>query len=109
MTVGSPANAATIGQNLAALAQELATWCAKVAEFQQGMVAAGLAGMESPAIGFSGTANPQNPGGVSDAQWALNASNYLSTVAQIATGQATQATTFNFINQLSILYTGQLF
>lgn len=66
----------------------------------------GLAYLQS--IGFSSTANPNNPGGVSDAQLALNMISYLNTVAGVYFGTATQTTTFNFDQQLSMLWAGRV-
>ena len=68
--------------------------------------AQGLAYLVS--IGYSGTANPANPGNVSDAQLALNMISYLNTIAGVYFGTATQGTTFNFDNQLSMLWAGRV-
>jgi hypothetical protein len=68
--------------------------------------AAGLAYLES--IGYSGTANPANPGSVSDAQLALNMIAYLNTVAGVYFGTATQATDFAFDQALSQVWGGQV-
>lgn len=65
----------------------------------------GLTALED--LGYSNTANPNNPGGISDAQMALNMISYLNTVAEVYFGTATQATTFNFNNELSQLWAGQ--
>jgi hypothetical protein len=65
----------------------------------------GLAALEE--LGYSSAANPDNPGGVSDAQFALNMIAYLNTIAGVYNGTATQATTFNFNNELSQLWGGQ--
>ena len=66
----------------------------------------GLAYLES--IGYSSTANPANPGGVSDAQLAQNVISYLNTVAGVYFGTATQASEFNFDQQLSEVWAGQI-
>ena len=68
--------------------------------------ASGLAYLES--IGYSGTANPANPGGVSDATLALNMISFLNTIAGVYFGTATQATDFNFDQELSQLWAGQV-
>jgi hypothetical protein len=59
------------------------------------------------AIGYGSAANPANPGGVSDAQLALNMINYLNTVAGVYRGTATQGTTFDFSNATCGLWAGQ--
>lgn len=67
---------------------------------------AGLAYLQS--IGYSNTANPANPGGISDAALALNVISYLNTVAGVYFGTATQGTTFNFDQQLAEVWAGQV-
>ncbi len=67
---------------------------------------AGLAYLQS--IGYSNVSNPANPGSVSDAALALSTISYLNTVAALYFGTATQATTFNFHNQLSSVWAGQV-
>lgn len=66
----------------------------------------GLAYLES--IGYDTAANPANPGGVSDAQYALNMISYLNTVAEVYFGQATQASAFDFNGALSQMWAGQV-
>ena len=67
---------------------------------------AGLAYLES--IGYSGTANPANPGGVSDAQYAQNMISYLNTVAGLYFGTATQGTAFSFNQALSQMWASRV-
>lgn len=66
----------------------------------------GLAALE--ALGYSSAANPSNPGGVSDAQYALTCIGYLTTNAGVFFGTASQGTNFNFNNALSPLWAGQV-
>lgn len=66
----------------------------------------GLAYLES--IGYPNVSNPANPGGVSDAQLALNIISYLNTVAGVYFGTATQGTQFDFDQQLSEVWGGQV-
>ena len=65
----------------------------------------GLAMVE--AIGYSSAANASNPGGISDAQYALNMIGYLNTMAAIYYGTAAQSPAFNFDNELSQMWAGQ--
>lgn len=58
--------------------------------------------------GFSGSPNPANPGGVSDADLALSTISYLNTVAQVYFGAAAQADPYNFNQQLSSVWAGQV-
>jgi hypothetical protein len=71
----------------------------------------GLAGLV--ALGFSGSPNPANPGGVSDAQLRLDRYGYLSTNAGVYYGTVQQggsggtgASTFNFDDALSPVWGG---
>ena len=66
----------------------------------------GLAYLES--IGYSGDANPANPGNVSDAQLAQNMLSYLNTVAAIFNGTAAQPSQFNFGQELSQVWAGRV-
>jgi hypothetical protein len=66
----------------------------------------GLAYLQS--IGYSNASNPANPGSVSDAALALSTISYLNTVAAVYFGTATQGTTFNFNQQLSAVWGGQI-
>ena len=65
----------------------------------------GLAWLEG--IGFDGTPNPANPGGKSDAAYALDIISYMHTVAGVYFGTATQATAYNFNQALSAVWAGQ--
>ncbi len=66
----------------------------------------GLAYLEK--IGYSTGPDPGNPGGVSDAQLALNMIGYLHTVAAVYYGDAAQPDPYDFNQQLSSLWNGQL-
>lgn len=66
----------------------------------------GLAYLES--LGYSSTANPANPGGISDAAWALQLVNYFGNYGGVWFGTATQGTEFNFNNAVAPLWAGQL-
>jgi hypothetical protein len=66
----------------------------------------GLAYLQS--IGYPSTPNPANPGGVSDAQLALNMIAYLNTVAGVYFGTAVQTPAYNFDQQLSSLWAGRV-
>jgi hypothetical protein len=66
----------------------------------------GLAVLQS--LGYSNTPNAANPGGISDAAWALQLVNYFSNVAGVWFGTATQASTFNYNNASAPLWAGQI-
>ena len=67
---------------------------------------AGLAYLQS--IGYSGTANPANPGDVSDAALALSMISYLNTMAGVYFGTAAQTPAYNFNQQLSEIWAGRV-
>jgi hypothetical protein len=67
---------------------------------------AGLAYLQ--AIGYSNVSNPANPGSVSDAALALSMISYLNTMSGVYFGTATQGTDFNFDQQLSEVWGGQI-
>lgn len=70
---------------------------------------AGLAYLTS--IGYSNltaTSNPNNPGGITDAAYALSMINYLNTMAGVYFGTAAQTPAFNFNQELSQMWAGQL-
>lgn len=69
----------------------------------------GLAYLTS--LGFSNetaTSNPLNPGGVTDAAYALELIGYFNTQAGIWFGSATQIGEFNFNNAVAPVWSGQL-
>ena len=66
----------------------------------------GLAFLES--AGYSNDPNPANPGGISDAAWALQLVDYFSNVSGVWFGTATQASAFNYNNASAPLWGGQV-
>lgn len=66
----------------------------------------GLAFLEDR--GYSSAPNPANPGGISDAAWALQLVDYFSNMSGVWFGTATQAATFNYNNAAAPLWGGQL-
>lgn len=66
----------------------------------------GLAVLQS--LGYSNTPNPANPGGISDAAWALQLVNYFSNVSGVWFGTATQAAAFSYNNASAPLWAGQI-
>jgi hypothetical protein len=66
----------------------------------------GLAYLES--IGYSNTPDPANPGGISDAAWALQLVNYFANVSGVWFGTATQASAFSYNNAVATLWAGQI-
>jgi hypothetical protein len=59
-------------------------------------------------IGYSNTPDAANPGGVSDAALALSTIGYEHTVAAVYFGQAAQSPAYNFHQQLSSVWAGQV-
>ncbi len=108
MPVGATIGSSQIDNMITSFAVHLRDVCREIANLDlsvngQGQ---GLAYLQS--IGYSNTPDAKNPGGVSDAQHALNVISYLNTVAGVYFGTATQATIFNFDQQLSEVWAGQV-
>ena len=108
MPVGATIGSSQVDNIMSALAVNLRDLMQQIANLSlavngQGQ---GLAYLES--IGYSGTDNPANPGGISDAQYAQNMISYLSTVAGVYFGTATQASEFSFNQQLSQLWAARV-
>ena len=108
MPVGATIGSSQMDNILTSLAVQLRDICRDISNTSlsvngQGQ---GLAYLQS--IGYSNTANPANPGGVSDAALAQSTISYLNTVASVYFGTATQSTLFNFDQQLSQVWAGQV-
>jgi len=115
MAVGGQTSSTNIDSSLTDLAVSLRNIMTKVQRLNtmvngQGQ---GLAFLEG--IGYSNAANPDNPGGISDAAWALQAVNYLNTLAGCYFGTVQQGGTggtgainFDFDNAFALLWAGQL-
>lgn len=59
-------------------------------------------------IGYPNVPNPANPGSVSDAALALSTIGYENTVAAVFFGTASQSPAYNFHQQLSAVWAGQV-
>ena len=108
MPVGATIGSGQVDNIITALAVRLRDTCRQISNLSvavngQGQ---GLAYLES--IGYSSTANPANPGGISDAQYAQNMISYLNTVSAVYFGTATQGSEFNFNQQLSMVWAGRV-
>jgi hypothetical protein len=115
MPVGAAIGSSQIDNIITALAVNLRDVMQRIANLNLAVngQGAGLAYLES--LGYSGTANPANPGGVSDAALALSVIAYLNTMAGVYFGTVQQggtggtgATLFNFNQQLSEVWAGQV-
>lgn len=108
MSVGSPLSSSQVDNILTSLAVNFRNLAQQAANLSieingQGQ---GLAVLE--ALGYSNTANAANPGGISDAAWALQLVNYFSNVSGVWFGTATQSAEFNYNNASAPLWAGQL-
>ena len=108
MPVGAVIGSSQVDNIITALAVNMRNVMQQVADLDLAVngQGAGLAYLES--TGYSGTANPANPGGVSDAQLAQNTISYLHTVAAVYFGTAAQTPAFNFNQQLSAVWAGRV-
>lgn len=108
MSVGASIGSDQVNNILTALAVRLRDDMRQIYNLNQAVngQGQGLAYLES--IGYSAADNPDNPGGVSDAALALSVLSYLNTVAGVYFGTATQGSEFNFDQQLSMVWAGQV-
>lgn len=106
MPVGSPMGSSQMDNMITSSAVHLRDVMQDIANMDLSVngQGSGLAYLES--IGYGSTANPANPEGISDAQYALNMISYLNTVAAVYFGTAGQSTPFSFHQQLSQLWSG---
>jgi hypothetical protein len=108
MPVGAAIGSDQVNNIITALAVNLRDVCRHISNLNLAVngQGAGLAYLQS--VGYSNASNPANPGSVSDAALALSVISYLNTVAGVYFGTATQGTTFNFDQQLSEVWAGQV-
>lgn len=106
MSVGNQATVASVNQQMAQIAMQMRNVMQAAVNLSEGVngQGAGLATLE--AVGFGSDANPNNPGGVSDAQLALSMISYLNTPAGVYFGTATQPDAFDFNQVLAQLLVG---
>jgi hypothetical protein len=106
--VGQPITQAWIDGQLSGLTKRLADLVTDSEKFLTLVLSNGGLQLLAQA-GYSNslqTSNPNNPGGMTDAAYALSLIDYMSTMVGVANGTATQATEFNFMQALSVLTGG---
>src|SRR6266567_3691800 len=108
MPVGAAIGSSQVDNIITALAVNLRDVMQRIANLNLAVngQGAGLAYLTS--IGYSGTPSPANPGGVSDAAFALSMISYLNTMAAVYFGTAAQTPAYNFNQQLSEVWAGQV-
>jgi hypothetical protein len=108
MPVGATIGSDQMNNILTSFAIQLRNACRQISNLNLAVngQGAGLAYLQS--IGYSNTSNPANPGSVSDAALALSVISYLNTVAGVYFGTATQTPAYNFDQQLSEVWGGQV-
>lgn len=115
MSVGSTIGSDQVNNILTSLAVKLRDDMRNIYNLNQAVngQGQGLAYLES--IGFSAAPNPANPPdpnnpgeGLSDAGLALSIIGYLNTVASLYFGTAAQPDAFNFDQELSQVWAGQI-
>jgi hypothetical protein len=110
MSVGNQPSVNQLNSQVSALALAIRNDLRNAMNFNQYVIALGLAGLE--AVGFSSEANPDNPGSASDAAYLLTLASYMNTIAEVYYGSQGQATpgqtavSFDFDNGLCSLWTG---
>ena len=108
MPVGASIGSSQIDNVITALAVNMRNIMQQVANLNMAVNGQGAGQAYLQSIGYSGTANPANPGGVSDAALALSMISYLNTMASIFTGTAQQTPAFNFEQELSQVWAGRV-
>ena len=108
MPVGAAIGSSQVDNIITALAVDMRNIMQQVVNLNLAVngQGAGLAYLQS--IGYSNTANPANPGGVSDAALALSMISYLNTMAGVYFGTAVQTPAYNFNQQLSEIWAGRV-
>ena len=115
MPVGAIIGSGQIDNIITALAVQLRDVMRHISDLNLTVNGAGTGLAYLQSIGYSNTANPANPGGVSDAALALSVIAYLNTVAGCYFGTVQQggtggtgASVFNFNQQLAAVWGGQV-
>lgn len=112
--IGTQPTNASINNQLTAMAQQLRNLLQQAANLsvQVNGTGQGLVYLES--IGYGSTANPLNPGSITDAAYALQMITYFNTLSGVYQGTVQQggtggtgASTFNFNNAFAILWNAQ--
>jgi hypothetical protein len=108
MAVGSTIGSDQVNNILTALAVRVRDTMRQISNLNEAVngQGQGLAFLES--IGFDAAPNPANPNGDSDAQLAQNIIGYLNTVSALYFGTAAQPSAFNFDQELSQVWAGQI-
>jgi hypothetical protein len=109
MTIGvgtQPTNA-TINNALTGIALQMRNVVQSAANLSKQVNSTGNALDYLVACGYGSAANADNPGGISDAQLALNLLTNMETIVALATGNATLTTATDFTGPLSLLWNAQ--
>jgi hypothetical protein len=114
MSVGGQGSSATVDSALTNLSVGIRRLMQGVANLNTWITGEGNGIAYLEQLGYSSAGDPQNPGGISDAQMALNYIGYLNTLSGVYYGTVQQggtggtaATMYNFNNALSPLWAGQ--
>lgn len=108
MPVGATMGANQMNNIISSLAVNLREIMQAISDTNLSVNGQGTGSAYLQSIGYSNAANPANPGGISDAAYALNMISYLNTVAAVYFGTAVQTPAFNFHQQLSQMWSAQV-
>lgn len=108
MSVGAQIGSDQVNNILTALAVRLRDDMRQIYNLNQAVNGQGQGLAYLQGIGYSNDPNDANPGGVSDAALAQSMIGYLNTVASLYFGTAAQPDTFNFDQELSQVWAGQV-
>jgi|SRR5579859_2152686 len=107
MAVGNQPTTSVIDQQLTNLALTMRNLMQQFQNLSKQVNGQGTGLQYMEQIGYSSAANPQNPGNLSDAAWALQCIGYMNTLAGVYYGTASQGSEFDFDNALALLWCGQ--
>jgi hypothetical protein len=108
MPVGAPVGSSQVDNIITALAVRLRDTARQIYNLNLAVNGQGAGQAYLELIGYGSAPNPANPGGVSDAELALSVIGYLNTIASVYFGTAAQTPAYNFDQQLSEVWAGQV-
>lgn len=86
MSVGGQTSNVTVDQKLTDLAVDLRDWCQRAANLDTEINGGGQGLQVLETLGYQGAANPNNPGNMTDAQYAQTLIAYLMDIAGVYYG-----------------------
>jgi hypothetical protein len=105
MSVGNQQTKAGMDNALSSFTQQLSAICQQIRDLNTQVNGTGAGAAYLANLGYTTTANPDNPGSQSDQAWALQALAYLNNMSGVWFGTAEVTPPFSFDNALAQLRT----